>query len=63
MSCTERRNLPEPWEFSIRSPLSFHVGPRKVLWYQKLGLLNDVRPAEALAREVRPPNGRLAFSN
>lgn len=52
-----------PWEFSIRSPLSFHVGPRKVLWYQKSGLLNDVRPAEALAREVRPPNGCFAFSN
>lgn len=31
--------------------------------YQKLGLLNDVRPAEALAGEVCPPNGYFTFLN
>lgn len=60
----ERRNCPVLWEFSTGNTLSlFHVGPRKMLWYQKLCLLNNVRPAESLAGEVFPPNGYFAFSN
>lgn len=58
-----KRNHPVPWGFSVRNPLSFRVGSIKMPRYQKLGLLNDVRPAEALAGEVCPPNGYFTFLN
>lgn len=58
-----RRNHSAPWGFSIRNPLSFHVGSRKMLQYPKLSLLNDVRPADTLAGEVYPPNGYFTFLN
>ena len=54
---------PMPWGVSIRNPLSFRVGPRKMLCCPKLGLSNDVRPAEVPVGEVCPPNGYFTFLN